>query len=68
MRPGTSKGITDLLLLLFGRLRAADPAKKIHARTYYRRYKLARAAEPEGTGRAERPYELGAEDKIVCAL
>ena len=35
MQPGTSKGITDLLLLLFVRLRAADPAKKtaVHAPT-----------------------------------
>ena len=31
MQPGTSKGITDLLLLLFVRLRAADPAKKTAA-------------------------------------
>ena len=28
VQPGTSKGITDLLLLLFVRLQAADPAKK----------------------------------------
>ena len=71
VRPGTSKGITDLLLLLLYRLRAGDPAKKRHARTYYRRYKLAPfpglVLRPEPR-KAERPYELGAEDKIVCAL
>ena len=30
VRPRTSKGITDLLLLFLVRLYAADPSKKIH--------------------------------------
>ena len=74
VQPGTSKGITDLLLLLFVRLRAADPAKKkaAHApttETNHRPSRSRRTTEAAAKLRGSRgTFGFGANDNFVCAL
>jgi hypothetical protein len=48
VRPRTSKGITDLLLLSLLRLDAADPSKKIFRRTPLAEPQRARQDEDQG--------------------
>ena len=74
VQPRTSKGITDLLLLLFLRLRAADPAKKkaAHApttETNHRQSCSRRTTEAAAKLRGSRgTFGFGANDNFVCAL